>query len=157
VIAKPIDVLPQKPPFLFVDEYLEIDEQHCLAKYTFKEDEWFFKGHFPGNPIVPGVILIEAMGQTVVSLCIYIVGKRENLPIENVKEKGIIAFTHLTDFDFLGMVRPKDTIYISVRMNFSRFYKFDAEGEIYKLVNGEKVIVCKNNSLVGQKTKQYSS
>jgi 3-hydroxyacyl-[acyl-carrier-protein] dehydratase len=157
VLPKPIDILPQKPPFLFVDEYLELDEQHCLAKYTFKEDEWFFKGHFPGNPIVPGVILIEAMGQIVVSLGIFIVGKKGNIPLEKVKEKGLIVFSHISDFDFLGMVKPKDTIYIAVKVKFFRFYRIEGEGEIYKLVNGEKQIVCKNSSLVGQKAKQFGT
>jgi len=56
-------LLPHRRPFLFIDELLYSDSEGSASLYTFKEDELFFAGHFPGNPIVPGVILIEAMAQ----------------------------------------------------------------------------------------------
>ena len=56
--------IPHREPFLFVDEVLElIPEQSITANVTFSEDDFFFKGHFPGNPVVPGVIIVEAMAQ----------------------------------------------------------------------------------------------
>ena len=54
--------LPHRPPFLFVDE-VDIVGEKIKAKKIFKPDEWFFKGHFPAFPVVPGVLLIEAMAQ----------------------------------------------------------------------------------------------
>ncbi|MDD3997855.1 MAG: 3-hydroxyacyl-ACP dehydratase FabZ [Sphaerochaetaceae bacterium] len=57
------DLLTHRPPFIFVDELLEVDEEKTVARHVFRHDDEFFKGHFPGNPIVPGVLLVEMMAQ----------------------------------------------------------------------------------------------
>lgn len=54
--------LPHRDPFLYVDK-VELADGKILAQRTYPESEWFFKGHFPGMPVVPGVILIETMAQ----------------------------------------------------------------------------------------------
>ncbi len=68
-----LEFLPQQEPFRFVDEILEVDEDHIVARYRFRPDADFFRGHFPGDPITPGVILLESLAQVgVVALGIYI-------------------------------------------------------------------------------------
>ncbi|MHC6202782.1 3-hydroxyacyl-ACP dehydratase FabZ [Breznakiellaceae bacterium SP9] len=57
-------LLPHRSPFLFVDAIVHADEKHITAKRIFTADEFFFKGHFPSYPVVPGVILIETMAQS---------------------------------------------------------------------------------------------
>ncbi|MCL2243402.1 MAG: 3-hydroxyacyl-ACP dehydratase FabZ [Treponema sp.] len=58
------NLLPHREPFLFVDEIIEASEEKITAKHIFTENEFFFKGHFPGYPVVPGVVLIETMAQS---------------------------------------------------------------------------------------------
>src|SRR5437016_5573312 len=61
--AAVLDAMPHRPPFRFIDEILELDEDHIVAAYRYSADADFYRGHFPGNPITPGVLLLEAMAQ----------------------------------------------------------------------------------------------
>jgi 3-hydroxyacyl-[acyl-carrier-protein] dehydratase len=57
-------LLPHREPFLFVDEIVQADKERVIARHVFTEKEFFFRGHFPEYPVVPGVILIETMAQS---------------------------------------------------------------------------------------------
>ena len=79
-----LELIPQQAPFRFVDEILEMDELKIVGTYTFRKTESFYAGHFPGQPVTPGVILLEAMCQVgVVALGLYLMAKEE--PIEEVR------------------------------------------------------------------------
>jgi 3-hydroxyacyl-[acyl-carrier-protein] dehydratase len=63
-LPAPTDLLPHRPPFLFVDEVLELEAgQRARGRWTLTGDEWFFGGHFPGRPTLPGVLMCEAIAQ----------------------------------------------------------------------------------------------
>ncbi len=62
-------ILPQRPPFLFIDEVIEVEEgRRVVAKKYLDPKADFFKGHFPGNPVMPGVLTMEAMNQAALIL-----------------------------------------------------------------------------------------
>ncbi len=62
-IKEILKCVPHRPPFLFIDEITFLNEDRAEGHYTFRKDEYFYKGHFPGRPMTPGVIMIEAMAQ----------------------------------------------------------------------------------------------
>jgi 3-hydroxyacyl-[acyl-carrier-protein] dehydratase len=124
-----LELLPQQEPFRFVDEILEIDDEHIVARYTFRHDADFYRGHFPGNPITPGVLLVEAMAQTgVVALGIYLVARERG--VEEVR-RVLTVFTDVTA-EFSGVVRPGDTVTMSARKVFFRRMKLRADVEMRK-------------------------
>lgn len=67
----PHALLPHKPPFLFLDEVIELTPTSLQAARTFRPEEDFFRGHFPERPIVPGVLLVEGMAQAFAYLMIH--------------------------------------------------------------------------------------
>src|SRR5450830_713678 len=74
--AEVLAAIPQQEPFRFVDDILAIDDDHIVARYRFRPEAEFYRGHFPDRPITPGVLLIESMAQAgVVGLGIYLLAK----------------------------------------------------------------------------------
>jgi 3-hydroxyacyl-[acyl-carrier-protein] dehydratase len=129
-------LIPQQEPFRFIDEILELDDEHIVASYRFREDADFYRGHFPGNPVTPGVILTEAMAQTgVVALGIYLYARE--FSAEEV-EKLVTVFTD-ANVEFSGLVKPGDRVLTTGRKKFFRRKKLRAEVEM-RLEDG--TIVC---------------
>jgi 3-hydroxyacyl-[acyl-carrier-protein] dehydratase len=128
--------IPQQEPFRFVDEILSIDEDGIEAAYTWRPDADFYRGHFPGNPVTPGVLLIESMAQAgVVALGLYLLAK-EGSGAES--DKIVTVFTDV-QVDFSGMVKPGDRVRIEARKVFWRRRKLRSEVEM-RLEDG--AVVC---------------
>jgi len=129
-------LVPQQPPFRFIDEISELDSEHIVASYRYPEDADFYRGHFPGNPITPGVILVETMAQAgVVALGIYLYALEHS---QEEVEKVLTVFTD-ANVEFSGTVRPGDRVTTTGRVKFFRRKKLRASVEM-KLDDG--TVVC---------------
>lgn len=91
------NILPHREPMLLIDE-ADISAEEAYGRYTVRGDEFFLDGHFPGNPVVPGVILCEMMGQ---ASC---------LLVGEMVEGFTPYFTGMNNVKFKRMVMPGDTI-----------------------------------------------
>ena len=112
-----LNAIPQQEPFRFIDEILELGDDHIVASTTFRPDADFYRGHFPGNPITPGVILIEAMAQAgVVALGLHLL-EREVGADEAAKYTTL--FTD-AEVDFSGVVLPGTRVITTGRVVFFR-------------------------------------
>jgi 3-hydroxyacyl-[acyl-carrier-protein] dehydratase len=101
------EILPHREPFLFLDEVVELDPGvRVVARKRVREDEWFLTGHFPGRPIMPGVIIVEAMAQTG---AVAVLADEEN--------RGKLAlFAGIDDVRFKRMVVPGDELELTCEL-----------------------------------------
>jgi 3-hydroxyacyl-[acyl-carrier-protein] dehydratase len=132
-LSEILEAIPQKPPFRFIDEIVEVNENHIRGNYTFKEDEFFYTGHFPDFPITPGVILTECMAQIgLVAFGIFL----ENISPENMKNVNI--FFVKSDVQFHQMVKPGEKVTVSAEKEFFRLRRLQCKVIMYNQA-GEKI------------------
>jgi 3-hydroxyacyl-[acyl-carrier-protein] dehydratase len=100
-------LLPHRPPFLLVDEVLEGEEGvRCVAARTLRDDDFWFAGHFPGNPVMPGVLIVEALAQTA-TLAAASAGASS---AAGSMEGKIGLFAGIDKVRFKRVVKPGDTL-----------------------------------------------
>ncbi len=93
-------LIPHRDPFLLIDRVTELEPGvRAVAEHTFTGEEWYQPGHFPGNPIVPGVILVEALAQTATVMAMALPEYRD----------GLGLFAGIDEMRFKRIVRPGDT------------------------------------------------
>lgn len=111
------ELLPHREPMLLLDE-VEIDQEgKAIGKYTVRGDEFFLQGHFPGNPIVPGVIQCEMIAQTAVAL------------LPDCKGKTPL-YTGLNNVKFKNPLLPGDTAVMTVELTARRGIFCFAKGKL---------------------------
>lgn len=96
------ELIPQREPFLFIDEINSIVDDKITVTMTFKDDLDFFKGHFPGNPIVPGVILTEHCFQSGAAL----ISSKSN---DGINDR-LAVVTRIQSAKFKNLVKPNEKI-----------------------------------------------
>jgi 3-hydroxyacyl-[acyl-carrier-protein] dehydratase len=135
-------LLPYSPPFLFADELDEVTETGAKGSYTFKQDEFFYQGHFKNFPVTPGVILTETMAQIgVVCLGIYLVLVKEDLKLPVLPE---IALTS-AEISFHAPVFPGEKVMVISEKEYFRFGKLKCKVEMR---NSQDKVVC-NGTIAG--------
>lgn len=94
-------ILPHRDPFLLIDEVIELEPgKRAVARKTVRADEWYLAGHFPGRPIMPGVLMVEGLAQT---------GAIAVLTVEG-NEGKMVLFGGIDDVRFKRLVEPGDTL-----------------------------------------------
>ena len=104
-------ILPHRDPFLLIDEVLELEPgARVVARKRVREDEWYLAGHFPGDPIMPGVLMVEALAQTG---AVAVLAEEQN--------RGKLAlFAGIDDVRFKRIVRPGDELTLSCELEAVR-------------------------------------
>ena len=105
-----LEAIPHRPPFLFVDRIIELTETKIKTTKEVSPDEPFFRGHYPGNPIMPGVLVCESIFQTGAVLLSKI------LAVEGGLAHSIPVLTRINEAKFKGMVKPGDLLEIEVEL-----------------------------------------
>ncbi len=132
---KIIQLLPYQAPFLFVEELTSLSENGVEGFYTFKEDEYFYQGHFKDNPITPGVILTEVMAQIgVVCLGIYLLSEA----VSETKKPQIALSS--SDVDFFLPVFPEERVKVISEKVYFRFNKLKCKVQLF---NEKNELVCR--------------
>ena len=122
--------IPHRYPFLLVDRVLELEEKRIVTLKNVSANEEFFNGHFPGAPIMPGVLQVEAMAQ---SGALLIMSKQVDNPEEN-----LMVFTGIKNTKFRKSVVPGDQLIMEVKLVNQRRNFISMEGK----ATVDDVIVC---------------
>jgi 3-hydroxyacyl-[acyl-carrier-protein] dehydratase len=105
------EIIPHRDPFLFLDEVIELEPgERVVARKLVRGDEWFFPGHFPGRPIMPGVIMVEALAQ---AGAVAVLSHEEN--------RGKLAlFAGIDDVRFKRIVSPGEELILTCELENAR-------------------------------------
>lgn len=132
-----MEMLPHRFPMLLIDRVLEVDpSERALALKNVTINEDFFNGHFPGAPVMPGVLIIEAMAQTAAALVVHSVGKE--------LEGKLVYFMAIDEAKFRRPVTPGDQLKIEVVrvQNRRNVWKFKGEARVDGELCAEAIVTA---------------
>lgn len=124
-IERILEMIPHRFPFLMIDKLVDVVAgERATGIKNVSINESFFQGHFPGKPVMPGVLIIEAMAQTAAVLVVHTLGPNA--------EGKLVYFMTIDDARFRKPVMPGDTLHVHVRKKQSRnnVWKFEAEAKV---------------------------
>ena len=127
-----LKMIPHRYPMLMIDRLEEIVIDHsAVGIKNVTANEPYFQGHFPGKPIMPGVLIIEAMAQTAATLVVHTIG--------NDVQGSLVYFMSVDNARFRKMVRPGDTLRVHVQRIHKRgnVWKFKGEAKVNGAVCAE--------------------
>jgi 3-hydroxyacyl-[acyl-carrier-protein] dehydratase len=119
-------ILPHRPPFLFVDKVTKMVPDTLIVTERFiRPDEPFFAGHFPGNPVVPGVLVLDGLAQT----CGLLWGFTKQVRGGAASETPEVFFLAASNMKFVNPAYPGDTLEMTARAdrNFGALYTYEVE------------------------------
>ena len=118
-----LQTIPHRPPFLFVDQVVEIEERRIFTRVRVDPEADFFKGHYPGNPVMPGVLLCECCFQAGALLVGHTLRNLDSPrhgggnATDNRSTPGTPVITRIKDAKFKQIVRPSDVLEVEVEIN----------------------------------------
>lgn len=119
------EVIPHRYPFLLVDRIVAVEAgEQAIGLKNVTINEWYFQGHFPGHPVMPGVLIVEAMAQTAGALVVHTLGPEA--------EGKLVYFMSISDARFRKPVHPGDVLRIIVK-------KLQTRGAVWKFLGEARV------------------
>lgn len=132
-----MEMIPHRYPLLLIDRILEVvPSESAVGLKNVTINEQFFNGHFPGAPVMPGVLIVEAMAQTAAALVVHSIGKE--------LEGKLVYFMAIDEAKFRRPVTPGDQLHIHVAkiQNRRNVWKFKGEARVDGELSAEAVITA---------------
>lgn len=137
-----LENFPCRKPYKYIDEIVSVDDNHIIGSYTYKKSEYFFKGHFPGFPVVPGAILTETAAQIgLLAFGMFLMAKDvdkeelkktiksfESQPLELT---NMLFFLVSSNLDYRKVVKPSECVLVRADKMFFRFGKLKCKILMY--------------------------
>ncbi|MBV9827248.1 MAG: 3-hydroxyacyl-ACP dehydratase FabZ [Alphaproteobacteria bacterium] len=136
-VLRIMEMIPHRPPFLMIDKVIDIETNaHATGVKNVSISEPCFQGHFPTRPVMPGVLLIEAMAQTAAVLVVHTLGRES--------EGKLVYFMSVDSARFRKPVFPGDTLHVRVtkQRNRGNVWKFEGRAEVRGQLMAEAVFAA---------------